>query len=533
MTGTPFERDKLSELSGEALKLLSNYRAYWDEQLAAATQQLSDEKYRELFESFYQYLKLPTPLVISVDSPLQLLLMPALLRIRAFSDESTWQTIQTSLSLPLWKKTLEALKEKISDQDVEKLVAAKKNEHGLFGQDVDENTVNRSNVTVSVFAKPKGRSVNSSIGFFESLISLLDVELTESVTPQMHEWICADTLFIDGGMPGHWEAFSNLGLNAEMSRLTQIHLAVQNLTNMGTTERAALRIFRDRGDNAYLLPEQMVQQGALETELLEQLGEQTVGILAHALSAKNLEPTIYESYPPVLEAMLDGGAAGLWFTGQLSVGYNNLIMHPRLDRLSNFTFLLDAVEKQFYDDTTSKVVENLRVFLANRTPVCPFAEIVFVCKQPLRVETNDEGRLHSVDGPAIPYADGYCIYSINGVTVSERTVVTPEEITVEEIESEINLEVRRVMLERFGVARFFEESQAEIVSEDEYGTLYRKRIVGDEPLVMVRVKNSTPEPDGSFKEYFLRVPPFMRSAKEAVAWTFDFNEDQYQPEEET
>ncbi|MBA3992114.1 MAG: hypothetical protein C0469_01210, partial [Cyanobacteria bacterium DS2.3.42] len=81
--------------------------------------------------------------------------------------------------------------------------------------------------------------------------------------------------------------------------------------------------------------------------------------------------------------------------------------------------------------------------------------------------------------------------------------------------------------------RYLVESQADILNEDEYGTLYRKRIAGDEPLVMVRVKNSTAEPDGSFREYFLRVPPFMRTAKEAVAWTFDFREDQYQPEEET
>ena len=37
---------------------------------------------------------------------------------------------------------------------------------------------------------------------------------------------------------------------------------------------------------------------------------------------------------------------------------------------------------------------------------------------------------------------------------------------------------------------------------------------------MVEVVNSTPEPDGSRKTYFLRVPPTIGTAREAVAWTF-------------
>ncbi len=44
---------------------------------------------------------------------------------------------------------------------------------------------------------------------------------------------------------------------------------------------------------------------------------------------------------------------------------------------------------------------------------------------------------------------------------------------------------------------------------------------------MVKVVNSTPEPDGSFKDYFLRVPPTCQTALEAVAWTFDKTPEQY------
>lgn len=67
------------------------------------------------------------------------------------------------------------------------------------------------------------------------------------------------------------------------------------------------------------------------------------------------------------------------------------------------------------------------------------------------------------------------------------------------------------------------------IQQDEFGTLYRKVIMDDEPIVVVEVENSTPEPDGTFKRYFLRVDPQVRTAREAVAWTFNLAEDDYKP----
>lgn len=50
---------------------------------------------------------------------------------------------------------------------------------------------------------------------------------------------------------------------------------------------------------------------------------------------------------------------------------------------------------------------------------------------------------------------------------------------------------------------------------------------------MVKVVNSTPEPDGSYKDYFLRVPPTITTAHEAVAWTFGKTAETYAPAIET
>jgi hypothetical protein len=119
------------------------------------------------------------------------------------------------------------------------------------------------------------------------------------------------------------------------------------------------------------------------------------------------------------------------------------------------------------------------------------------------------------------------------VTVPEDVVTNPSSITVARIDAEDNAEVRRVMLERYGEARYLQNSGAKQVHRNRWGALYRKEIPGDEPLVMVRVLNSTPEPNGSFKPYFLRVPPTIETAKAAVAWTFNIDAKNYRPQIES
>lgn len=162
-----------------------------------------------------------------------------------------------------------------------------------------------------------------------------------------------------------------------------------------------------------------------------------------------------------------------------------------------------------------------------------FERIVFVCHKPVSVRTNSEGNLHNATGPALEFADGLSTYCWEGVMVPRQVIEHPERINVADIEAAENAEVRRVMIERYGIDRFILDSGAEVVSRDEFGTLYRKQMPGDEPLQMVQVLNSTEEPDGSHRSYFLRVPPTVSSAREAVAWTFAFDSEQYCPGIET
>jgi len=156
-------------------------------------------------------------------------------------------------------------------------------------------------------------------------------------------------------------------------------------------------------------------------------------------------------------------------------------------------------------------------------------DVCFVCERPLVFKLDEGGRLHADDGPAIAYGDGFRLFSWHGTNVPEWIIRRPESITVEKIEKEPNTEVRRIMIERYGPSKYILDSGAVVIDKDECGVLYRKEMRNDEPIVMVKVRNSTQEPDGTYREYFLRVPPTISKAREAVAWTFDMKTEDYKP----
>src|SRR5262249_28896655 len=130
------------------------------------------------------------------------------------------------------------------------------------------------------------------------------------------------------------------------------------------------------------------------------------------------------------------------------------------------------------------------------------------------------GRLHRGAGPALGYPDGFGLHAWRGMPIPTSLVAELPRLDRQRIADESNAEVRRVMLEHYGYERYLRESGATRVGEDECGVLWRLDLPGDEPLVMVEVLNSTPEPDGTRRTYFLRVPPSTRTAREGVAWTF-------------
>jgi hypothetical protein len=163
----------------------------------------------------------------------------------------------------------------------------------------------------------------------------------------------------------------------------------------------------------------------------------------------------------------------------------------------------------------------------------PHAKICWVSERHNILRRDDRGRLHDTTGPAVAYPDGWAIYAVHGVRVPSWIIERPQDIDPSKIKAEKNTEIRRVMLSKFGEAKYLEQSGAVEVSCDDRGTLYYKEIPGDEPLVMVRVENATPEINGKPKTYWLRVPPGCKTSTEAVAWTFEVEPGEYKPTVET
>ncbi|WP_329235934.1 hypothetical protein OHB07_33025 [Streptomyces sp. NBC_00111] len=163
----------------------------------------------------------------------------------------------------------------------------------------------------------------------------------------------------------------------------------------------------------------------------------------------------------------------------------------------------------------------------------PYEHAVVISERPEVLHRDEAGRLDRGDGPALAYPDGFALYAWRGMPVPVEFLDSLASLTPGRIRTEENAELRRVMLEFYGYDRYLAESGAEPVHKDETGILWRIAMEGDEDVVMVEVVNSTPEPDGTHRTYWLRVPPRTRTAKEGVAWTFGLEGDVYAPVRQT
>lgn len=163
-------------------------------------------------------------------------------------------------------------------------------------------------------------------------------------------------------------------------------------------------------------------------------------------------------------------------------------------------------------------------------PIIMHKNFAMASEFPTHFNIDEDGRLHGDGQPSQQWKDGWKLYHWHGVRVTRQFAEAFDTITVSDIESESNLEIRRLMLERYGVKRFLIDVGAKEVQRDECGILYRHSVhEAFEPIAIVEVTNSTSEPDGTYKKYFLRVPPWLTTAKAGIAWTFDLKSDEYAP----
>ncbi|WP_088346833.1 MULTISPECIES: DUF6745 domain-containing protein [Rhodomicrobium] len=140
---------------------------------------------------------------------------------------------------------------------------------------------------------------------------------------------------------------------------------------------------------------------------------------------------------------------------------------------------------------------------------------------------DPRGRLHSEDGPALAFPDGWQAFVWKDVAVPAALIDQRSRITAAAIERERNMQIRRCMIDMMTPQRYIAEGAAHRLGSDDCGTLWLKLWPNGESWAAVEVVNGTPEPDGQHKHYFLQVPTYCRTPREAVAWTYGMSERQY------
>ena len=146
---------------------------------------------------------------------------------------------------------------------------------------------------------------------------------------------------------------------------------------------------------------------------------------------------------------------------------------------------------------------------------------IVIQDRPSHIRFDDNRLLHSESSPAIQYRDGFSIYSWHGVRIPGEWI-TGNPPTAAEALHWPNVEQRRAACEIVGWVNILRQLNARTIDKDEdpmVGELVRVTIpdIGEEQFLRVLC--------GTGREFALPVPPTVRTALEANAWTYDIDGD--------
>jgi len=138
--------------------------------------------------------------------------------------------------------------------------------------------------------------------------------------------------------------------------------------------------------------------------------------------------------------------------------------------------------------------ERARAYQATAESACwwwPHRDYVIACDRPEAIHRDEQGRLHSATEMAIRFRDGWGIYMWHGIRVPADVVLHPEAITVARIEAEQNAEIRRVLVERYGLSRYVCDASFEVIDADIDDMGMPRRLLKRGDLLVVELTNST------------------------------------------
>lgn len=151
-----------------------------------------------------------------------------------------------------------------------------------------------------------------------------------------------------------------------------------------------------------------------------------------------------------------------------------------------------------------------------------YEDVVVIQDRPEIIKFDEENRLHGQTGPAIRFRDGFEIYVWHGVNIPDEWIKDPRTLTPEIALTWSNIEQRRCACEILGWSKILNSLKAKVINTDddpEIGQLVEVELpeIGKEKFLRVMC--------GTGREFALPVPPEMKTALEANAWTFNLPAD--------
>ena len=160
--------------------------------------------------------------------------------------------------------------------------------------------------------------------------------------------------------------------------------------------------------------------------------------------------------------------------------------------------------------------------------VMPYENICFVSERPEYVHFDENQRLHCETGPAIRFSDGFEICAWHGTEFPKAWIkIKP---SASDALYWNNTEQRRVACEIVGWDMILNQLDAVTIDKNndpEIGELVCVNIpgIGEEKFLRVHC--------GTGRQFALPVPPKMKTALQANAWTWGLSPQQYKPEVRT
>ena len=157
----------------------------------------------------------------------------------------------------------------------------------------------------------------------------------------------------------------------------------------------------------------------------------------------------------------------------------------------------------------------------------PWEGICIISDRPRLVKFDDQKRLHNENDMAVKFSDDWGVYVWHGVSVPETWITEKSKLTSSEVLKVSNVEQRRAGCEIIGWSKILKQLNAKTIQKDDdpqIGELLEVDLPGSGKEKFLKVEC------GTGRTFALPVPPDMKTALQANAWTYNLKDFEYKPE---